>query len=354
MTMTRKTQMKSNLTFVGVGDLHLDGKLSKFIPDFNHVIMNEVRTGPIRHAVRNGIPIVIFYGDICDVPRMSAEATELLLDLFYDHPSLRFILMTGNHDTESTGVHSLRVLKKMVSRKALNNVRIIDKPTTLFKNSDTPVRILPWPSFDVDKSCLNVLHVEVNGSQWDHGKAVESERSTSAVCVSGHLHTKQKIRNTNYCGTLYQTSFGEKPDKYFHVVSWDSGSKPEIELVPHKPVYTLHNLIITSEEDLSKISSSPTDLYKVFVKADAVLDPESLQGRDNVVKINSFKSRQELEALIAEDLLMQDTSERVNTLSVVEALKRYMVRSSVDTDRANRALQLFDEIIKNAKKQRVS
>lgn len=346
--------MKSNLTFVGVGDLHLDGKLSKFIPDINHVIINEVRSGPVRHAVRNGIPIVIFYGDICDVPSLSSEATELLLDLFYDHPNLRFVLMTGNHDVESTGVHSLRVLKKMVSRGALSNVRIIDKPTVLFKDSYTPIRVLPWPSFDVDESCLNIIHVEVNGSQWDHGKAVESERSTSAVCVGGHLHTKQKVRNTNFCGTLYQTSFGEKPDKYFHVVSWDSDSKPKIELVPHKPKYTLHNAILTSKSDLSKILDSPTDLYKVFVKAGSDIDPSDLQDRDNIVKINSFKSRQELEALIAEDLLMQDTSERVNTLSVVEALKRYMVRSSVAPDQADRALQLFDEIINNAKKQRSS
>jgi len=345
-------QTKSNLSFVGVGDLHLDGKLLKHIPELNHVILEEVRNGPVRHAVRNGIPLVVFYGDICDIPHLSSEATELLLDLFYDFPNLRFVLMTGNHDVESDKVHSLRVLKKMVTRGALGNVRIVDKPTTLFKDTETPIRILPWPSFDVSPNCLNVIHVEVNGSQWDHGKAVESERTTSATCVAGHLHTKQKIRNTHFAGTLYQTSFGEKPDKYFHEVSWNAGSKPRVQLIPHKPKYCLHNAILTCRQDLEKISDSPTDLYKVFVKAGSDISNEDLGTRNNIVKVNSFKSRQELEALIAEDLLMQDTSERVNTLSVVEALKRYMVRSSVPAEQSDRALQLFDEIISHAKKQR--
>lgn len=344
----RMTQMKSSLSFVGVGDLHLDGKLFKYIPDLNHVIMNEVRSGPVRHAIRNGIPMVVFYGDICDIPSMSSEATELLLDLFYDHPGLRFVLMIGNHDVESTGVHSLRLLKKMVERRALTNVRVVDEPTTLFANSDTPVRILPWPSFDVDPRCLNVLHIETNGSQWDHGKAVESERTTKSWCVSGHLHTKQVCgprKNIFYAGTLYQTNFGEKPDKYFHEVSWSPGNKPQVTLVPHRPQYRLHSVIIESREDLTKILESPTDLYRVFVKSGSDLQPEDLSGKKNVVKVNAFKSRKELESLIADSLLMQDTAEIVNSLNVFKALQRYMVRASVPKKLASRANALFEEIL---------
>ena len=91
----------SNLSFVGVGDLHLDSKIQKYMPEnVNKVIIDEVRNGPVRHAVRNGIPFVVFYGDICDVPHMSSDASIQLMQLFFDHPGLRFILITGNHDVE--------------------------------------------------------------------------------------------------------------------------------------------------------------------------------------------------------------------------------------------------------------
>jgi len=341
---------KHELNFVGVGDLHLDSKLGKYIPDINRVIMDEVRSGPVRYAVRHGIPLVVFYGDICDVPSMSTNATIELCRLFYDYPSLRFVLILGNHDVEYEGKHSLILLKELVDKKALPNVKVIEEPTVLFGDSGTPLRLLPWPHFSVQKDALNVIHLEVNGSQWDHGKSVESERNTSAYCVSGHLHTKQVVgpkKNIHYSGTLYQTSFGEKPDKYFHSVSWVPGEKPRVRLVPHKPKYQLHNLIISSKEDLSKISDASTDLYKVFVKSGSDLDSSTLGRYPNVVKVNSFKSREELKNLLAEDLILQDTSEEVNMMSILDALKSYMVRAGMQTEDRERTLKVLKSITGN-------
>jgi hypothetical protein len=340
---------KASLSFVGVGDLHLDSKMQKYMPeDLNQVIINEIRNGPVRHAVRNGIPVVVFYGDICDVPHLSADASTLLCQLFFDFPSLRFVLMTGNHDVEFEGRHSLRFIKALCDNKALPNVKVIDKPTTLFANTSTPLRLLPWPSFDVDKSALNVIHVEVNGAQWDHGKSIESERSTHAWCVAGHLHSKQVCgpkKNIHFCGTLWQTGFGEKPDKYFHEVSWEEGTKPSVRLIPHKQKYVLNNLIVSSKEDLSKIERDPTRLYKVFVKSGANISADDLSEYPNVIKINSFKSRQELEVLLSEDLLLNDTSTAVNSLSVIEALKTYMVRAAVDPKLASSAMKVFERLV---------
>lgn len=340
-----------SLTFVGVGDLHLDSKLQKHLPEnVNQVIMREVRDGPVRYAVRNGVPLIVFYGDICDVPSMSTDATMQLVRLFFDYPSLRFVLMLGNHDVEYEGKHSLNLLETLCRVKAIANVKIVTKPTTLFKNTSTPLRILPWPHFDVDHNAINVLHVETKGSQWDHGKPVESDRSTSALCVSGHLHTKQVCgpkKNIHYCGTLYQTNFGEKPDKYFHEVVVNDGSDPEIRLIPHRPKYQLNTVMLTCKDDLSKISDDPTQLYRVFVKSGADLDADSLSSRPNVVIIRSFKSRKDLEVLIAGELLINDTSTEVNPLSVIEALKAYMVRAAVDQKAAERAQKVFQRLMPN-------
>lgn len=337
------------MEMVGVGDLHLDGKLSKYIPDLNEVIINEIRTGPIRFAERNGINLVVFYGDICDIPHMSTEATILLLRMFADHPRLRFILMTGNHDVEYAGKHSLLLIKELCERGALANVRVVDKPVTLFRKQGTPLRLLPWPSFEVEEDALNVIHVEVNGSQWDHGKAVESERETDFHCVGGHLHTKQRVRNIHFSGTLYQTNFGEKPDKYFHHVQFDDGETPVVNLIPHKPRYMLHNLVIQSQADLKTIVRDQFNLYKAFVKSGADISAEDLSEYPNVVKVNSFKNKTELMTLLSEELLMQDTEVTVNDFTVMEALQRWMVRAAVKERTAEKVIQVLSNLITAAK-----
>lgn len=344
-----------SLHFVGVGDLHLDSGMSKYIPDLNTVILDEVRNGPIQYALKNGIPVVVFYGDICHTPHMSDQALIGLLRLVHDFPNLRFVFMTGNHDVEYEGRHSLLVLKELVARDAIQNMRVIDEPTVLFEKQGTPIQFLPWPHFDTRTDCLNVIHVEVNGSQWDHGKEVESERETKAVCVAGHLHTKQVVGKVHYSGTLWQTSFGEKPDKYFHHVTVEQadGKRPRIEvnLVGHKPKYRLSNLILKSKAELEEVDTDPTHLYKVMVKAGSDVTAEDLGRFPNIVKINSFKNREELKALLAEDLLLQDTEVAVNDFTILEALKRYMVRASIPPKRAARVLKVYQSIISRGTSQ---
>lgn len=337
------------MEFIGVGDLHMDGKLSKYIPNLNEVIINEIRTGPVRYAERNGVNMVVFYGDVCDVPHMSTEATILLIRLFSDHPRLRFLLITGNHDMEYDGKHSLLLLKELSEKGALPNVRVFDKPTTLFRKQGTPLRLLPWPSFEVEEHALNVIHVEVNGSQWDHGKAVDSERETDCFCVGGHLHTKQRVRNIHFSGTLYQTNFGEKPDKYFHHVRMEEGEEPTVELIPHKPAYRLHNLVISSPDDLKTIVPGQYDLYKAFVKSGANISADLLQEYPNIVKINAFTNRKELMALLSEELLMQDTEVTVNDFTVMEALQRWMVRASIKERTAAKAVQVLQDLLTKSK-----
>jgi hypothetical protein len=337
--------------FVGVGDIHLDSKLIQYIPNINDVILQEVRNGPILYAKRNGIKLVVFYGDICDTPRMSDEAAMGLYDLVHEYPELMFVFMTGNHDIEQTGIHSLRVLAKLCALGALRNVRIVDKPTTLFRKHGTPLRLLPWPHFSTEEGAFNVLHIETDGSQWDHGKMVKSERTTTHFCTSGHLHTKQTCgpnNNIHYCGTLYQTNFGEKPDKYFHHCIVRENGRHTAELVPHKPKYTLHNLVISAPEDLERIKRSRFDLYKVFVKEGADLDAGTFDSYPNVVKINPFKTKSELDALLAEDLIVHDASAAVNQMTVMDALKKYMMRAKVEPSLAERAETIFERLVTRA------
>jgi DNA repair exonuclease SbcCD nuclease subunit len=333
--------MPSPLSFVGIGDLHLDGKLSKFIPSLNTVILSEVRKAA-RYARRSGIPLLVFYGDICDIPTMSAEACMLLIEFFEEYNDLNHILITGNHDVEHEGTHSLLLIKKLCSLGKLPNVKVIDQPTVLFRKRGTPLNLLPWPYFQVQAECLNVLHIETHGSRWEIGKAIESERKTSAYCVSGHLHTHQVVgprQNIYYSGTLYQTNFGEKAEKFFHHVEWD-GKVATVESVPTTPQYELINKIVATPQDLSTILPDSKKLYKVFVKHGVELDAETFSTMPNVVRINTFQTRDELNNLIAEELLLSDASAHVSHLSVMEALETYLLRATVEKSVSDRAREI--------------
>lgn len=336
----------SRLQFCGIGDLHLDGRISKFIPEANSYILSECQK-VANHARRNGIGLLVYYGDICDTPVLSAEGLSLLLDYFVLNQDLKHILILGNHDFESTEKHSLQLLMKIISLGFLSNVKVIEKPTTLYRKQGTPLRLLPWPHFTVEKDCLNVIHVETAGSKWDMGRVIDSEHKTSAHCLGGHLHTHQVIgkkENIHYSGTLYQTSFGEKYEKYFHQVEWD-GVKPIVESIPNKAKYELVNYPVHNLQDLTKIEVNPFKLYKVFVNSGLELDASTFDHIPNVVRINSFKTKAELNNLISEELMLADSSTEVTQFTVMEALESFIDKSSADKSVVDRAKTLANSLL---------
>jgi Calcineurin-like phosphoesterase len=334
------------LEFIGCGDLHLDGKLRKYLPDLNTRIMEEVDK-VLQYAKRNGVKTIVFYGDICETPSMSKEATTLFLKLLMNNPEFLFIVDLGNHDIENAEHHSLQVFCEMCKFGMLPNTRIVEKPTTFFRSSGTPLRVLPWPSLDTREDCLNVIHEAVSGSVWDHGRLVDGAKKVKHLSVAGHLHTSQTCGVTHFSGTLYQTSFGEKPNKYFHHVKWeDAGSKPVIKRVKHYPGFSLVNLIVSSANDLNQISSDPSILYKVFVKDSAVLDSSTFDSFPNVVKKNSFKTKAELQVLLTEELRIDEEFELPSVLSVENNLKSWLEASNADPSVKKAAYIKFQDLFK--------
>lgn len=339
--------------FVTIGDPHLDNKLSKYIPNINTVVINEMRV-VCNYARAEGVKYVVILGDLCDTPRFSEDALIQLMTLTAEFKDLRFIMYPGNHDTENAEVNSLNVIKAMLDTLAAevpSNIRVITEPTVL-KIGGERINVLPWPHFAVKKDCLNFVHVEINGAQWDHGKEVETERTTACTVISGHLHSNQIVgpkRNVYYPGTLYQKSFGERADKFFAHCLYEDG-KLTYNLVPHKPKYTLHNIVISELSDFDRVIKSEFDLYKAYIKTDVILDPSTLQKYPNVVKHNSFRSRQELEMLMADELLMQDADATVSTLSVVQALEKWMIRASIEPELRERASARLDKLVKRSER----
>ena len=315
------------MLFCGIGDLHLDGRLSKHIPELNEFIMREVRS-VVQKAQKKGCRLVVFYGDVGDKPHLSYEAHMLLLNLFDEFKDTRFVLIAGNHDrldVNRTGLDLLRHLKKP-------NVKVIlSKPTLMFGDTDHPINFMPWPFYkELVVGATNVIHVEVAGSFMDSGRPFTGGNKIppKCFCVAGHLHTMHKVgKNVNYSGTLYQTYFGEKEGKYWHLV--DSLERT-VENIKHSPQYVLRNIIIEKPSDIGElIPSDPNILCKLFVKAGVALHDGVLDKHPNVVKHNTFTTKSELEALVLSDFVIDDHSSAIK-FDIEQALGDWMVAEGVN------------------------
>lgn len=332
-----------SIQFIGIGDLHLDGRLRKYLDNLNERILLEV-SKVLDYARRNGVELIVLYGDICETPNMSKDASIRLMRLLMENPQFQFIIILGNHDKENSEHHSLQLFAEMLKFGMMPHVKLIEKPTTMFRKSGTPLRFLPWPFLDTDPECINIIHEAVSGSKWDHGRPVDGAKVVKDWCVAGHIHTAQTIGRVHFSGTLYQTSFGEKPKKYFHHVVWEDDGLPSIKKIRHTPGFVLENFVVETKADLSKLVDDPNHLYKVFVKDTVLLDGDAFSPFPNVVKTNTFKTRLELEQLVVEELRLDDEFNLAGVLSVENTLTDWLDAAKVDDDLKRRTFRKFKSL----------
>jgi len=291
------------MELIGIGDLHLTspgpkgniGGLSAYINDHDNFVADLVITQPLAFAKKRHIENVVLYGDLFEKPRASYEGMLALLKIL-EQP-FQFHIILGNHDMfgeEPTLGHSLQIIQKM----QLPNVHIYTEPC-LKKFGKAAVNFLPYPHSNFKDTALNVAHIDVEGAKSDSGRPLNGPKST-ATAVVGHIHTKQKVRNTHYSGTLYQTNFGEAADKYFHHCVFEAGEW-EIHNVPVKPVYRLHTVEVAHKRDLADVPASSKDLVKLIL-----LDSSAVQAADyahlNVVRTRAVSSSADLQLARVEDL----------------------------------------------------
>lgn len=341
---------------VGIGDLHLDGKLTQYVPNLNDVIEDEVRT-VLRSAVKQGATTAILYGDLCERSVMSYEAIAVLSRLFVEFNGLDILVIKGNHDASDTSSCSLDLLAEQCRLGLFPNVTVArNEPCVVYGDTDYPVNLLPWPLKDTRGDMLNVLHVEAAGAKWETGRPVDSGLETKHLCVIGHIHTAQKVRNSHYSGTLYQTSFGEDQRKFYHVIQQHASVRDtRVHLKAHQPRLLLKNHVISSRSDYDALradceSDVPDTrvLRKVFFKAkDLLLDPDAFADLSSVVKTQGFTSGAELSAMLLEDLVLDDASHAARW-DLLGSLKRWLVDANVDDDLRVRAYKKARELAERA------
>lgn len=334
------------MEFLGIGDLHFDGPLIKYLPNLNEIIANECRS-VFAYARKNGVRNIFFYGDIAHRPNISMEAQVEFYRLLSEANDLRVHVIAGNHDFQSRKdsiegtKSSLEFFALLQRSSALKHVSFyVDEPEEVVIDQE-PVHFMPWPAKKTKPKVLNVMHIEVAGSNWDTGRPVEEAVDTRMHrCVVGHIHTNQKIRNTYFSGTLYQTTFGESQDKYFHHASYKEG-KLKVRNIKHKPYIRLHNIVLEEAPGRDSIPSEEGNLCKVFVKKNVVLEPTFLKDNPSVVKINSFSTKEELKDLMKEELKLDY---RFVELDQKEYLVKWLKSQGLDKKAMKKVLEVHDRL----------
>jgi len=318
---------------LAIGDLHTTdaagkGGISKYVTNYDEVVFEEADQ-VVEWGRQRGIKNIFLLGDVCDSPRMSYGAMLQLVAFLGRHDDMMFFIILGNHDLFSddpkTG-HSLEIVAAMYGRP---NVKFVTKPKTIDVDG-VPVRFLPYPHESFDVKALNVFHKEVYGSKGDSGRPMKDEKlsKSKAVVVAGHLHTAHKIRNTYYPGTLSQKNFGEKVEKFFAHIDFKSVDDHQIEFIPFEPKYKLHTVVINDRQDLKQIPKGQFNLVKLVIADGADVSGSDWSGVSNIVEIKNFRSKEELKAVLTEDL----SDGRALTVDVEEFFSVWLDQAGLDDE----------------------
>lgn len=323
-------------------DLHFD-KLDHIVPRANHKIVQMLQYA-FDWALDRGIYNVIQYGDVCERPRMSYQSQVLLYDLILHkkYRRLNFHFLLGNHDFAEDGSHSLQVLD-LVALKLDRNVEVYTSQTDV-DIDDCPFRFLPYPATDTSSRHINVGHFETKGSLRDNGRKIEEGVETKHTVLMGHLHTKHRVNNVYHSGTMYQTNFGESMPKFFHHVTATGPKDIDVQCIQVDPPWRLNNLTIESASDLRQLKKNDVDFYKLFIKDGVDFDLNRiLVDYPNVVKHNSFKTRQDLEVLKNKDFVL-DFEEEEAVVNENEFVKTSLRTKGFDKQKVRRGLQILEKV----------
>jgi metallophosphoesterase superfamily enzyme len=280
-TARRKARQDNQARIIVVGDLHLDWN-PRFLQQGEH---DKYTLDVMRHAVARAVfhdaHAIVFTGDVFDTPQPSQDARAVLStflnEVAQNHPELTLWFYTGNHDTESATVYSLRWLKPLCGKgRVLHNVRVTNRPQRI-KINGANVLILPWfeaneqNNENVKKLLIGgrqlvFAHNEVRGALMDNGWVADGLdlSTTQHAWVIGHLHTAQDLHQgmVTYVGTPTARHMNHKTRRMLLVtLTHDDGTMTAVEK-QDIPVPQPYELV----EGLPPKRYEPNTYYKVHLE----------------------------------------------------------------------------------------
>lgn len=339
--------MSNVLSIATIGDLHYDKKrLDAVLGDLALSLMNKAIRMALDKAIEAKVDVVVFLGDIGDMPTLSDKAELEFQKILkeYDEKDVYDIdVILGNHDVEQKLVNSLCKLQHLSDTGYFKRTRVYSEYSKR-KLKGVTLEYLPFPLKKAKvKHSIAFGHFERPGTVLDNGHpvgeghGVEEEKGTSYY-VLGHLHTCQTVGRSYYPGTLYQTSFGERPDKFmgFYKARIKDGKLEfKANAVPFDSPFKLINLEVKSLKDLNKISKDLTTKYRILYNAKLEIPRNLMLKNPNVIEVLPYKDKVELSQLLKPETV---------TYSVTDNLTDFLEKDGLSPKQIKRALKLVEQV----------
>lgn len=340
------------MSFVGcaIGDIHYD-KLTKYWHNANALQSSAVQRA-VSTSMQRAATEAFFLGDIAEgirdstgnSMRLSEDAqSEFLSLLMWLDQRINTHIILGNHDWASEGHHSLQLFLTMQEHKVFKRVRFYPTMEKV-RIAGVKCALMPFPNIVPPAGTqVGFAHYGVAGAVGDNGRAVHSDgdgddHKFTCDIIQGHLHTHQRVGRHYFPGTLYQTSFGENPDKGFGLFQPTNG-KLGYKWIEQTPPFKLVNLRINKREDFKKLTKDPSTLFKLFVHEDVRVPDDLLTRYPNIVNRLAFANDEE--AAIIENDEFATENKRLD-LDSRKALPEYLLTKGASKRQIARALEIVD------------
>lgn len=342
--------------FVTIGDMHYDkNMLVRMFGSKIHSMQSAAAAQVLRDAVVRGIEHAIFLGDVGDKPVMSQEASLSfirLLTKFSNKINIHIIL--GNHDIRHKKADGLAVIKWMCDRYE-PSIKVYSSPTSV-NLGGVNVDFMPFPhheSLGNNRLCFG--HFSRVGATNDNGKLVDEDLGGHRQVdkdnkwIIGHIHTRQRVGNSWYPGTLYQTSFGERTDKGYMIgVAYndEDGLQLKCKWEKVKKKFDLITEVVKTEDDWKRIQDTRRHgIYKIQVKyaSDLTIPNKFLQSNTNIVRCTPIS---EEEQISMEDI-MRNVDSGSQEFSLDRGLKEFLLKKGLDKSGIIKAKKMLREAMDN-------
>ena len=284
----------------------------------------------------NDIDIIIVLGDILHThEKLHTSALNAAVDFFKMLTSFdrEVFVLVGNHDAISNTIflttnHWLNALKQW------SNITIIDYPTkNIINKKEEFIVLCPYVPDgrlvealnlvpDWKKSRVIFAHQLLNGAKMGMivAKDVEEWYDEYPLCVSGHIHDKQRIKsNLYYTGSSLQHSFGESSNKSLCLMIIRSTIEMEEVYLSIKRKKIIYAEVDELQEISKKIAEKDDDMeYKIVLKGQIedfkALKKSSLYKEAiSIENIKNITFKADIPELVVKNSESDDRNERDNS-----------------------------------------
>lgn len=335
------------LEFIHTSDWHCSKLKNLFPEDHVKITLQEVRK-PLEYAVKNGIKVVIHSGDLFDKAHINHIYIKALINLFLEFKDLSIYIILGNHDYEDVDNNSLYLFTICNELGILPNVRIILEQIKL-KIEKVPFNFMPYPCQDFSKKHVNISHLEITGAVRDNNRKIKFGIKPKGINFIGHIHKKQRIKNSWFCGGLFQTTFGESnPKGWFHVQIDAKEMKPEVKFIKNNCSFELINVYIETQDDFANLVKDKYKLLKLHI-AEGMVVPAGLTNKyPNIVDIVGKKNGEQLSLYTKElPVEMYEGSNVVDDLlnDPLWGLRIFLKKEGLSKKERKRGIEIVKELM---------